>query len=1255
MKANIPGTINRKHVVGLIVLFSLLIVSGGYFYYKYKTEEIRQEKHQDLAAIAKMKADQISQWRKERMSEVEFFSTDPFFIEHSQELLQGNIKETSKSRMVERLAHIKSRHEYRNIFIVTKQYERIFSLLSASISQTGSLTKHYVDSVFAEKKVHTTGLYKNPSDDNIYMDYIAPLENSDGRAVAAMIFRTDPHSYLYPLVQSWPGDSKTSETVLVRRNGDSVLFLNELKHKKHTALNYQISLQKKKIPAVQAVKGYRGIWEGPDYRGEKVLAHAQPVAGTPWFMIAKVDKDEIYTTLTNEIIYIILFVGLGILFVTAAFSFLYNYRQKNVFRQLLYSQEEYHTTLQSIGDAVIATDNDGKVQCLNPVAEKLTGWKENQARDKNLEEVFKIINENSREEVLSPVKKVLDKGIVVGLANHTLLISKDGKEIPITDSGAPIRDEQNIIKGVVLVFRDQTQERKRKKLLENSEKRYKYLFENNPVPMWIYDPESLKFLMVNDAAVHSYGYSKDEFLNMTIKDIRPAEDIDALEGDEKNTTATYNKAGIWRHIIKSGEIIYVEINSHLVDFENKKARLVLVANVSERVQAEKVQQVYYNIAHAVVTSESLDTLYHIIERELSALINTKNFIIALYDENTNMLFSPYHKDEMDKLPHRWEAGNSLTGYCVRQKKPVFVGPEEITRLAETGEIEIIGTIPEVWLGVPLKTGERVIGVMIFQNYDDPHAYDHNSLKVIESIANQLSVYIQNKRKEYAILESEKKYRTIFNESPVGIFYFDNQGIIRECNGKFEDIIGSSRNMLINLNMLTQLKDEKLVNAIYQTLTEGSSYYEDWYQSITADKVTYLKILFKGILNENDEITMGVGLVEDITERKKAEEDLIHAKEEAEESDRLKTAFLANMNHEIRTPMNGILGFTELLKDSELTINEQQHHIQMIEKSGNRMLNTVNDLIDISKIEAGQVQVTRVSTNVNQQLDDLFRFFEPEAEAKGLAYTLHKGLPDREALILTDSHKLDSILTNLIKNAIKFTTSGRIDIGYEKNNNMLAFYVEDTGIGIPEDRQQAVFNRFVQADISDKKAFQGSGLGLSITKVYVELLGGEMSIESQENQGSRFSFTLPYQVPQESDHESPQEGITLNTQKENNQKLKILIVEDDEAGALYLSELFKNNNRKFFYAVTGSEALETARNHPDLDLILMDIKIPEMDGYEVTRKIREFNEEVVIIAQTAYAMKGDREKSLKAGCDDYLPKPIKKEEVQQVIRKHLSNS
>ncbi|MCF8231188.1 MAG: PAS domain S-box protein [Bacteroidales bacterium] len=1255
MKGNFPVTISRKHVVGLIVLFSLLLVAGGYFYYKYKTREIRQEKHQDLATIAKMKAGQINQWRKERMSEVKFFSTDPFFIDNSEELIRKTIRNSPRFQMIERLSHIKSRHGYRNIFIVTKEYEKIFSLLSASIAQTGPLTEQYVDSVFAGKHIQTTGLYKNPLDDHIYMDFIAPLKNDDGRVMAAMVFRTNPYSYLYPLIQSWPAESRTSETMLVRRNGDSVLFLNELRHKKYTALNYQISLQKKKVAAVRAVGGYQGIWEGPDYRGEKVLAHTQPIDGTSWFMIAKVDKDEIYTTLANEMIYIILFVGLGILFVAAAVSFFYSYQQKNVYRQLFHSQKEYHTTLQSIGDAVIATDHKGNVQYLNPVAEKLTGWSESLARERKLEDVFKIINENSREKVVSPVRKVLEKGIIIGLANHTLLISKSGKEIPITDSGAPIRDTQGNIKGVVLVFRDQTREREQNKILKESEKKYKYLFENNPVPMWIYDLESLKFLMVNNAAVHNYGYSRDEFLSMTIKDIRPAEDIEALKKDVEGTTGFYNKAGIWRHTQKSGKIIHVEINSHLIEFNNRKARLVLASYVSERVQVEKIQQIHYNIAHAVVTSESLDKLYHIIEQELSTLISTKNFIIALYDDKTNMLFSPYHKDEMDELPPQWEAGNSLTGYCLRQKKSVLVGAEEINRLAEAGEIEIIGTIPEVWLGVPLKTGERVIGVMIFQNYHDPHAYNNNSLKVIGSIANQLSVYIQNKRKENEVQESEKKYRTIFNESPVGIFYFDKQGIIRECNSKFEDIIGSSRNLLIGLNMPVQLKDEKLIDAVRQTLTEGSSYYEDWYKSVTADKVTYFKILFKGILNEKNEITMGLGLVEDITERKRAEEDLVQAKEKAEEGNRLKTAFLANMNHEIRTPMNGILGFTDLLKDPELTSEQQWHHIQMIEKSGHRMLNTVNDLIDISKIEAGQVQVTYHSTHVNKHLDELFRFFEPEAKAKGIAFTLQKGLADSEAIISTDKHKLDSILTNLIKNAIKYTSSGRIDIGYKRRKNILDFYVEDTGIGIPEDRQEAVFDRFVQADLSDKKAFQGSGLGLSITKAYVEMLGGAISMESQEDQGSRFSFTLPYKTPDERDKGSLQEEHILNPQKGNGRKMEILIVDDDDASALYLAELFKNESHKLLYANTGLEALKTVQNNPDLDLVFMDIKIPEMNGYEVTRKIREFNEEVVIIAQTAYAMKGDREKSIQAGCDDYLPKPIKRIEVQRVINKHLSAS
>ncbi len=238
-----------------------------------------------------------------------------------------------------------------------------------------------------------------------------------------------------------------------------------------------------------------------------------------------------------------------------------------------------------------------------------------------------------------------------------------------------------------------------------------------------------------------------------------------------------------------------------------------------------------------------------------------------------------------------------------------------------------------------------------------------------------------------------------------------------------------------------------------------------------------------------------------------------AKGLAEESDRLKSAFLANMSHEIRTPMNGILGFAELLKEPDLTGAEQQNYIRIIEKSGLRMLNIINNIIDISKIEAGLMTVNIGGTNVNDQIDYFFAFFHAEVEGKGMQLSFCKGLPDKSATINTDKEKLLAILTNLIKNAIKYSDKGTIDFGYALLSTLeyplIEFYVTDTGIGIPIGRQNAVFDRFVQADNSDSRAFTGAGLGLSISKSFVEMLGGKIRVESNPGIGSSFYFTLPY--------------------------------------------------------------------------------------------------------------------------------------------------
>jgi len=379
-------------------------------------------------------------------------------------------------------------------------------------------------------------------------------------------------------------------------------------------------------------------------------------------------------------------------------------------------------------------------------------------------------------------------------------------------------------------------------------------------------------------------------------------------------------------------------------------------------------------------------------------------------------------------------------------------------------------------------------------------------------------------------------------------------------------------------------------------------------------------------------------------------ELLKAKEQAEESDRLKSAFLANMSHEIRTPMNGILGFAELLKEPGLTGKEQQDYIRIIEKSGARMLNIINDIVDISKIEAGLMKLEIQDSNVNEQIQDIYTFFKPEVEAKGIILSFHTPLPTIEAILKTDREKVYAILTNLVKNAIKYSNTGIIEIGYNKRDSDLEFYVKDTGIGIPNDRHGAIFERFIQADIPGEWAQQGAGLGLSITKAYVEMLGGKIRVASQVGVGSTFYFTLPYNaVPI---NEPVVQQIVPSENNDLIRKLKILIAEDDKVSEMLIDKTLKTFGKEIIKARTGVEAIEACKKNPDIDLVMMDIRMPDMGGYDATRQIRKFNKEVVIIAQTAHGLYGDREKAIEAGCNDYIAKPINKAELLLLIQKYF---
>lgn len=406
-----------------------------------------------------------------------------------------------------------------------------------------------------------------------------------------------------------------------------------------------------------------------------------------------------------------------------------------------------------------------------------------------------------------------------------------------------------------------------------------------------------------------------------------------------------------------------------------------------------------------------------------------------------------------------------------------------------------------------------------------------------------------------------------------------------------------------------------------------------------------------ILTDSGDIKAMIHSVRDNTAVKEAEYELIRAKEKAEESDRLKTAFLLNLSHEIRTPMNGIMGFVQLLNEPYLTHAEQSKFIKYIEKSSTRMLNIIAALVNISKIESGQMEITLTDTNVNEHIETVYNEFKQEAEKKGVQFFIRSTLPPEITIIQSDKEKIFSVLNNLVDNAIKFTHRGSIEFGCSKKGEFLEFFVADTGDGIEEEKRSIIFERFRQGSESMTRNYEGAGLGLSIAKSYVEILGGKIWFESHLNKGSTFFFTIPCKT--ETTLETADQMISVDLKSDSwRNNLKILIVEDDETSAEFLSLILKSYIGEILLAPNGTEAIEIFTRNPDIDLVLMDIKLPEMDGFEVTRKIREIDKDVIIIAQTAYGLSADKVKAKEAGCNDYISKPIDNTLLQALIKKYF---
>lgn len=388
------------------------------------------------------------------------------------------------------------------------------------------------------------------------------------------------------------------------------------------------------------------------------------------------------------------------------------------------------------------------------------------------------------------------------------------------------------------------------------------------------------------------------------------------------------------------------------------------------------------------------------------------------------------------------------------------------------------------------------------------------------------------------------------------------------------------------------------------------------------------------------------LTDSINQIRKINIELKFAKEKAEESDMLKSMFLANMSHEIRTPMNSIMGFSDLLLEQGLPDEKKESYVQIIHSSSLQLLSVISDILDISKIEAGQINLSSDLIDVNKLINELFQTYVKTVKHKNNRFICSCQKPKETIQTISDGNRIKQVLCNLLDNSIKFTNDGEIEIGYKMKGDFIEFFVKDSGIGILPENHELIFQRFRQVDATDNRRIGGNGLGLSISKALVHKLGGSMQLKSSIGEGSEFSFTIPIVDKRNSILYEQSENSPLNYL--NGEGKTILIAEDETNSYAYIEEILSASKVNIIHAWNGSEAVEFVKNNSDITLVLMDIKMQEMDGYEALRNIKKIRPNLPVIAQTAYALNLDRTQSMQVGFDNYISKPIAKNALIDLI-------
>jgi two-component system sensor histidine kinase/response regulator len=770
-------------------------------------------------------------------------------------------------------------------------------------------------------------------------------------------------------------------------------------------------------------------------------------------------------------------------------------------------------------------------------------------------------------------------------------------------------------------------------------------------------------IFVNNAFLKTYQYEEHELIGKNISLVRSPNNNSELVEVILPSTLEGGWQGELLNRRKDGTDFYVFVSTSIIKDYNGRP-LALIGVTSEKTEQKKLElehQVIFEMTQGISETDNLNELLRSIHLSLKKVLYAENCFVAIYDENTGLFSFPYFVDQLDPMPEPLAMKNSVTSYVYRTGKPLLLTPEISQKLEEQNKIELIGSPSPSWIGVPLKTPSKTIGVLVLQHYDQENVYSKRDIQFLYSAASKIAIAIERKQAEVGLRESENILRSITDSAHDAIIMLDAEGLISYWNPAAERILGYTRSEAMGMNLLYLIAPSRFHEThfaafpIFQQTGQGAAVGKTLDLEAIRKDGTEISIQFSLSAIQINHSWHAVGVLRDVTDQKKIEQALVKAKHEAEMANKFKSIFLANMSHEIRTPLNAIIGFSQLMnRDKMLSDTQKEYNVSIIH-AGEHLLSLINDILELSKIEAGQVVLNPADIDLHALLNDIQMIFNEPTQSKNLQFLLEKE-DDLPQYVFVDESKLRQIFVNLIGNALKFTEEGGIAVRARvdtiaDDKKMLVVEVQDSGPGIPVDEMDKLFKHFEQTSSGISKG-SGTGLGLALSRELAILMGGDITMTSEVGKGSIFTFQIEIKDgnPDAIEKSSPQGVIGIES---NDTTYRILVVDDKNDNLKVASDLLKLVGFETNEAVNGEEAIEKFESW-NPHLILMDMRMPVMDGYEATRRIKstEKGMKTPIIALTASTFENELNKIKALGMQGYIRKPFRENDLFNTIGKVL---